>query len=227
MDILETDKLELLKPEPVRKDDDQEDDDDWTPTPEQKKAVRHAFLEFLAGVGVSIVSAQKTGLLAAAQEGARAAGGKLTAAQIDEVIEAAADFNEEHFYGLKDDALETLEQVLRDGYADPQGLKEKLEDLMGSVEARAERYAKGGGNAAWGKALRLAGEANGDTGGVWDCNFGPGSCDDCKALHGQWMTWDEWEGQYQQTDCDGGCNCGFHSAANPQSIDENDLVEAG
>lgn len=229
MVIAETDLLPLLKPVvDLRKIDDDDDDDDadeYYPSAKEKKQVRDSFLIYLVGVGSAIIAAQQLGLHDAANEGARAAGGGLTASEIADAAESAADFNAEHFSSLKDDAIDALNQLLGSGELEsPEDLTDRISNLMDAVASRAERYAKGGGNKAWATALRQAGEENELEGGVWDCNFGPGSCDDCQELHGQWMTWDEFDGTYQQTTCNGGCNCGFHAAANPADIAMEDLA---
>lgn len=211
--IKETDPLTLL-----RKDDDEDEGGFYSPSPEEKKKIRHSFLDFLAMVGAAIIAAQQMGLYDSAQEGARAGGGGLTPADIAAAIAAAADFNAEHFSGLRDDANEALNALLDGDFRDQDSFTGQLADLMDSIASRAERYAKGGGNKAWGYALRRAGEENGLDGGTWDCHFGEGSCDDCMGLHGQFLSWDEWENTYQQTQCNGGCTCGFHAAENPESL---------
>lgn len=221
--IKEIDKLEFPT---LRKGDDSEDD--YELDDEQEKEIRDSMEDFLVAVGAAIIAAQQSGLMDAAHEGARAAGGRLTPVQIKDVINAAADFNAEHFAGLKEDALAALNQMLDEGnFSSAEDLSNQLGDFMDTISSRAERYGKGGGNAAWSKALRLAGEANGDEGGIWDCNFGPGSCPDCEGLHGEYLSWDEFENTYQNTECDGGCNCGFHSAANPESLLAEDIAPEG
>lgn len=210
---------------PLRKQDDEEDDY-YEPSEEEKRHISDAFNAFLNGIAAAVILGQSRGLTASAMEGARSAGGGLTHTQLQRSIEEAANFNAEHFSGLKDDAVDALKTLLASGkIKDDQDLQDKLSDLMDAISNRAERYAKGGGNAAWSSALRAAGEANGVEGGIWDCNFGPGSCKDCETLHGQWLSWDEFDDTYQQTECDGGCNCGFHAAENPEALLLEDLEE--
>lgn len=222
MAIAETDFLSLVV---VRKDDTEIDEDYDGPSDEEQQRIKDAFKEFIADVGSAIIAAQLLGLHDSAIAGAMAAGGGLTAREISQAAESAAEFNAEHFLGLRDDALDALERMLNaDDLTSDVDLSERIASLMDAVASRAERYAKGGGNKAWSTALRQAGQANGVEGGIWDCNFGPGSCPDCEGLHGEWMPWDEFESTYQQTTCNGGCNCGFHAAANPESLIAEDIA---
>ena len=45
-------------------------------------------------------------------------------------------------------------------------------------------------------------------GGIWHTMHDGTVCDDCEELDGQWLSWDEFDATYQETQCNGNCRCG-------------------
>lgn len=202
--------------------------DDWTLPPDQRKKARKELSDWaellIAGLAAAVVAA----LPDLVAEGDAWGGGGADDEQLVELAAAAIESQGGYADGFLDEMNARIDEVLGAGYADQEAFLDAVMDMFGWAKSRAESYAAGAGVPAWREGAAAAMKRNGVQGGHWICTFGPGSCADCRELHGQWMTLDELKATWGTTACNGGCLCGFMPGDDPAGLgdDELDAVDA-
>ena len=211
--------VKIKKKKSLKKSDE---GDNWSLDVGDRERLRNGMSKEARAIIAAILAIGEDEMFSMALEGGRFAGG-ITTSEAAVIAKAAVQFNKEHAAGFEEDMLSKIDDLVDGTYLTEDDFISACESSFDSFSTRAESYASAGGKQAWGKGVSRGAVNAGMPGGFWNCTFGPGSCTDCLSLHGQWMTIDEFENTYQQTICDGGCNCGFVPAENPESILPEDL----
>lgn len=218
--------LELT--EPFLKVVDEEDEDDLEEgyqltEVEKKKAESHLWL-YVLGLATLVEGTLREGIPDLVAAGARYGGStdQVRASRIaHEVMLTQVAYADK----MKEDLRDGLAELLGGKWETEDEFVEDVQAFMGAAESRARQYAVGGGQPAWRAGAAGAAREAGYRGGIWICTFAPGSCPDCIELHGEWLTWDDFEALWGNTQCNGGCLCGFTPADNPDDLSPEELAE--
>jgi len=199
--------------------------DDWALTPDQKKKLKKQLQDWADAVMLGLAGAMVTALPGLIEEGDDWGGG---GGGDDAFVAGMADMLKsqgEYADGFLEDISSRIDQVLAGDYDGQGDFVDAVMDMFQWAKSRAESYATGAGVPAWRNAAMSAMKRNGIKGGTWICTFGPGSCEDCQDLHGQWMTNEEFDAEWGNQSCNGGCNCGFMPSNDEEDLSDDDLEE--
>jgi hypothetical protein len=195
----------------------------WKMEAERREKLRSDLRKKASALVLAISEVSEEELFSLTLEGARYGGG-VPMETIGQVVREAVAFNLDHANVFDLDMVEKIDLLVDGEYESDDELQEAVSLAFASFASRASRYATAGGNHAWALGLVAAMKWHGTPGGYWDCTFGSGSCPDCMSLHGRYMTASEFESAYHQTQCDGGCNCGFIPEEEGKPLDPEDLL---
>jgi hypothetical protein len=195
----------------------------WTLEAERREKLRKDLRAKAEALILAILAISEDEMFSLTLEGSRY-GGSVPLTTIGQVVQAAVDFNRDHANVFDLEMVEQIDLLVDSEYASESELQEAVSLAFGSFASRAAKYATAGGNHAWALGLVAAMSWHGTPGGYWDCTFGSGSCPDCMALHGHYMTSQEFSDTYHQTRCDGGCNCGFIPEEEGKPFDPEELL---
>lgn len=204
-------------------EEDDEEDGEYTLDPAIREELRAQFRERVAAIIAAIGFISEDDLFKIAMEGSIYGGSNLDTNSIRLIAREAIDFNAGYARGFHDDANEAVDSLLEDTYKSEEEFLASVESKFNAFSSRAERYAQGGGQYAWSQAVMESSKAGGVDGCIWNCTFGEGTCADCISLHGQWMTWDDFDETFGETICNGGCQCGPVPAQSIEDVEPEDL----
>lgn len=200
-------------------------EDTWELEAEKKKKARQELEAWAAAFMVGLAESMVDNLPELITEGAAWGGGGLDEDALVEQMTTVLESQGEYADDFLKDINERIDEVLGGKYADQESFVDEMMDMFEWAKSRAESYAVGSGIPAWRDATMKAMRRNKFTGGQWICTFGPGSCEDCKALHGEWLSNDELEATWGTTECNGACLCGFMPTDEDDTLSEDDMGE--
>lgn len=198
---------------------------DWSMDAEKKKKAKKELEDWGAALMLGLATAMVDNLPGLILEGEEWGGGGASDAELVKEMAGVLKSQGKYADGFLSDINDRIDEVLDGTYKDQAGLMESLEDMFTWAKSRAESYAVGAGIPAWRESAAAAMKRNGIKGGFWICTFGPGSCEECQDLHGEYMTLAEFEAKWGNTTCNGGCNCGFMPSNDPEELSDADLEE--
>lgn len=216
--------LIYTRKDPFRKDDEDDADaeDNFELAPDDREKIRQHLYHLVEGIALGMTAVSEEDLMTIALAGAEYGGGQLTMRDIRDIAKNAKDYNDEYLKNFVEDMKDDIDDLVEASYTDEEAFAEEVGGRFDAFTSRAGSYVAGG-KQAWNEAVMESSKANDTPGCIWNTNFGPGSCADCMALHGQWMTWEEFDSIFGTTICDGGCNCGPVPAENPDDLTLEDL----
>ncbi len=159
---------------------------------------------------------------------------KISPKQREKHLDPLLERNSDYLKNLVNDVSEEYDDILfrKDPYGHVEGVREwesqkefdeNIGDVMDTQEHRLGIFAVNGlSMAAMAGLVEEAGEEM--AGGYWHTHEDDRVCEGCNRLDGQWMTFDEFQNIYGETDCDGNCRCGelFEPAPAPEGM----MIEA-
>lgn len=209
--------------------EDAEEEEEFYEVPvEDRQRVTAELLAWLTAIlaGLKLVVGDESS--AAVAEGARYAGGGLSADELAGIASRIAQEQGTYIAGFGEDFRGRIETVIAGRYPSREAFEEAVQrGIVEAAEARGDLYSVGAGQPAWRAGVSAAARKSGIAGAVWVCTFAPTTCTDCISLHGRWFTWDELESMWGETQCNGSCLCGMVPADNPEdmAIEELDGLE--
>jgi len=204
-------------------DIEEQEDDSFELDTEQKKKTKKELNLWATAFILALTGVLEDNVPELVAEGSDWGGGGLTTKEMAAAAAGILKDQAEYADGFLEDIQARIDEVLAGTYKTQEDFVDGVMDMFEWAKSRAESYAVGAGIPAWREAAIGAMKGNGVDGGVWICTFGPGSCQDCQDLHGEFLTIKEFEQTFGTTECNGGCLCGFVPTNDPDEISDEDL----
>ncbi|MFA6971376.1 MAG: phage minor head protein [Gallionella sp.] len=207
-------------------------------TREEKNKIMAALAVELAAIAIG---AYKEAFVFGKTKGAYHAGTeatqKISPQQKETYIDPLIERNGKYVDGLIEDVSNEYDDLLftKDPYGHVTGVRaweskdefdQSINDVMDTQEHRLSLFAINGITLASmaGLTFEAGGEEGAFAGGFWHTHEDDKVCEGCNRLDGQWMTFEEFNQIYGDTDCDGNCRCG--ELFEPAPAPEGAMVEA-
>lgn len=209
----------------AEEEDDTADDGQYDPAPTERHRIKAVLLAYAAALAAGIIAAGDEELTSLVETGAAYGGAALTDEEVQAIVDRVSAEQADYAAGFHDDLRGGVDELMSGALGTKNEFLDDVGAFMDAAASRASLYAVGGGQPAWRLGVMAGARKAGYAGGTWICTFAEGSCKDCEALHGQWLTWDDFEATWGETECDGACLCGFVPADDPDDLGDEALAE--
>ncbi len=203
-------------------------------TREEKNKIMAELAAALAAIAIGAYKeAFVFGKTKGAYHAAKEVSQKISPKQKEEFIDPLLERNEKYLGNLVEEVSQEYDDILfrKDPFDHIEGVRvwddkdefdQSINDVMDTQEHRLSLFAINGLSLAVmaGLVFETGGEEGEFAGGYWHTHEDDRVCDGCNRLDGQWMTYDEFQQIYGDTDCDGNCRCGelFEPAPAPEGV---------